>query len=606
MPKEFQVRFKEALNVSGAFDNCFFHTYLLHLIANDLDLPDNLFTFKSIAGGSSQASELQKRFPNSDSLSIFAEYAQRHHPERPPVASSFIFEKILVLGFLMREWFATKMAQTPEIANSLEESVLTKFKSYKDFRAFMEKGELLSGPEGVLYKANEQFLEYLCQHPKQGGLNPDEQRFKQYFADANENVDLALKNFWQREGYQNYCKLIAEPNIKLSYIEVKPVIEMLGQPLAIYDAGNRSTITDIPGNGSIPKMDTKLHVLEGHYYLLRTDKTEHLLGEYERSLKQYTKEREEVLEVVGNKLQSADSKSSLLVGAICPKGHLGKEPFTLLLEKIDSVSDFAQTHKSQEEQQRLAQQRLEEIHKEQQRLEKLHKEQQRLEELHKEQQRLEELHKEQQRLEELHKEQQRLEELHKEQQRLEELHKEQQRLEELHKEQQRLEEPHEHQLVQEKAVEERPIASNKFHQDFIAAIEVLKQKMKDFKNNPDFEKDPKLREAYHATETLYKALDDEGQCYFNQQPSKEAYNNFRANCKTHINTAREKLDKHRGWEKILLNVFAMIVTLGIGYAVAAGVNVLMNQGKFTFFSTDSSTKLDDIEKHVDNKAAPAA
>ncbi|CEG56404.1 Dot/Icm T4SS effector Ceg23 [Legionella fallonii] len=351
----FNVRFDQALNVSGAFDNCFFHTYLLHLFANDLDLPEDLFTFKSILGDKGPAAELQKRFPDIDSLSIFAEYAQRQSPERPPVSPNFIFEKTLVLGFLMREWFATTMAQNLTIANSLEAETIEQFKNYKEFRAFMEKDQLLSGAEGVLYAANEQFLEYFCARPKEGALTAHEKRFEQYFTDAQGNVTQALKNFWQDKGYQNYCQLIAQPSTKLSYADLGPVIEILKQPLTIYDATNRATkIKEIAGNEDTPEMETKLNVLEGHYYLLRTEQTAPLLGEYESSLKQYTKERAEVLEVEGNKLKAANAKSSLFVAAICPPGQMDQPPFNLLLKKVDEVNHFVQFHKQEEAQQKKA------------------------------------------------------------------------------------------------------------------------------------------------------------------------------------------------------------------------------------------------------------
>ncbi len=71
-------------------------------------------------------------------------------------------------------------------------------------------------------------------------------------------------------------------------------------------------------------------------------------------------------------------------------------------------------------------------------------------------------------------------------------------------------------------------------------------------------------------------------------------------CKEHINDAREVLDQHRGWRKIVLNIFAMIITAGIGYAIAAGINIAV-KGRFTFFSTDSSEKLADIEEQIENK-----
>ncbi|CEG58389.1 hypothetical protein [Legionella fallonii] len=155
----------------------------------------------------------------------------------------------------------------------------------------------------------------------------------------------------------------------------------------------------------------------------------------------------------------------------------------------------------------------------------------------------------------------------------------------------------------------QPVVLNKHHQEFNKAIDVLKQKMEEFKKNPDFEEDPKLQKAFNAANKLHNKLERAGNDYFRKEPSEAAYDKFARSCKSHINEARAVLDEHRGWKKILINVVAIIATAGIGYAIAAGINMAMNKGKFTFFSTDSSLKLDSIEEHLENKgnkSSPAA
>ena len=138
-----------------------------------------------------------------------------------------------------------------------------------------------------------------------------------------------------------------------------------------------------------------------------------------------------------------------------------------------------------------------------------------------------------------------------------------------------------------------------FHKQFNKAIHVLQEKM------ADFQSDPKLQEAHKAASKLYSDLEKQGKDFFKGKPSREDYELFKSNCEEHIKDARKVLDQHRGWKKIVLNIFAMIVTAGIGYAIAAGINIAI-KGRFTFFSTDSSEKLSELEEHIENKANKAA
>jgi hypothetical protein len=145
--------------------------------------------------------------------------------------------------------------------------------------------------------------------------------------------------------------------------------------------------------------------------------------------------------------------------------------------------------------------------------------------------------------------------------------------------------------------EQEQIVPDQCHQEFNNAIHVLQDKIDDFKQRAHFDTDQRLKDAHKAAKTLYNALKNEGNHYFTKEPTSENYENFKKNCKEHIKEARGVLDEHRGWKKILFNVFAMIISAGVGYALAAGINIAI-KGRFTFFSTDSSEKLYDIEEHV--------
>lgn len=133
--------------------------------------------------------------------------------------------------------------------------------------------------------------------------------------------------------------------------------------------------------------------------------------------------------------------------------------------------------------------------------------------------------------------------------------------------------------------------------NFNNQIELLTKKMSDFAGKPEFAK------AYEAAETLYSKLKDEGKEYFEGKQSKATYQTFKKNCETYIETARIELDKHRGWSKIIANIVAAVCSGVVGYAIAVGINMAMNKGKCTFFSTESSLKIDAIEESI-HQAAP--
>ena len=137
-----QTRITQSVDVSGAFDNCFFHCYGTYLLANKLPLPDDLFTFQSLLGGGSSAAQLQALFPNTKSLNVFDDYERLHNPDQDLPSPNHVFEKSLVLGFLMREWFATELSKDNDHRDAMRQGdrgILSTFKTYKEFRVFTEK-----------------------------------------------------------------------------------------------------------------------------------------------------------------------------------------------------------------------------------------------------------------------------------------------------------------------------------------------------------------------------------------------------------------------------------------------------------------------------------
>jgi len=354
-----KARINNGVDVSGAFDNCFFHCYATHLLANKLPLPVDLFEFNSVLDNQSIAKNIQALFPNEEALKVFEDYERLRDSKYPPKSPNHVVEKTLVLGFLLREWFATKMAKNYEHRDTMlqgESGILSTFNAYRDFitNQFIEKKDLLTGPEGTKYASNEAFLDYFTARPITRKLTAEEQRFENYFT-VGKDVNDAIFTYWQNEGYKNYCLFLSKPHGKLTFDDVTPVLKELGQPFTVYDSSNGAEQISIDGAKNLPPLEISLDVKEGHYYLLKSDNTKSLLREYEDSYEQYKVDRENILNEEGNKLAAAKDKKSLLVAAICPAEHMPKKPVVLLMDKIEEMKQFVEKqHMIQKKKEELA------------------------------------------------------------------------------------------------------------------------------------------------------------------------------------------------------------------------------------------------------------
>ncbi|KTD30984.1 effector protein B, substrate of the Dot/Icm secretion system [Legionella moravica] len=146
-------------------------------------------------------------------------------------------------------------------------------------------------------------------------------------------------------------------------------------------------------------------------------------------------------------------------------------------------------------------------------------------------------------------------------------------------------------------------------QEFQKHLDSLKNKMDDLAtrrnehiSNP--EKFDALDKAWNAANDLHMNIAIAGDLYFSA-PSPQAYNKFESTCKTLINSAHSKLDKHRGWTEFLVNFALGILTLGVGLIIKGLFNLATNKSFFFVHKTKSSELLDDIENDVHN-SAPAA
>lgn len=339
-------RAEERISMSGAFSNCFFHAYALHIMAHDLPFPDDLFSFQSIGGEKSPATLLQKQFSDRKAFDLFAQYASSQYTPAQIADPSFIVEKTLILGLLLREWFATQLYQNEEhkghMLHQAGNGVLTAFMTYKNFREFVGKEDLCTGEQGMLYESNEDFLEYYS--ARTFGNEPSmaqKQRFEHYFTDANEDESAALSDYWYAEGYSLYCRHLARPNIMVAPNDVMPVIALLNQPILVCNLDEVVLYGHASTNTQLPDMKIMLNVLEGHYYLATTTQTSAILNTYALSLEKYVMARGLLLSHADRCGERAHQQpvSLLLVGAICREENLLEDPVHWLLEKIALMAE---------------------------------------------------------------------------------------------------------------------------------------------------------------------------------------------------------------------------------------------------------------------------
>ncbi|HAT9600655.1 TPA: Dot/Icm T4SS effector Ceg23, partial [Legionella pneumophila subsp. pneumophila] len=313
----------------------FFHNFALYLLTNNLPLPDDLFHFKSIINRNSKAEQLFEFFHNPESLNLFSILDKENDVSEP---SGYLFEKSLILGFLLREWFPTQLVNNSAVKAEMlegEKGVFSAFKNYKEYRSFMSKEELKSTEFGALYEANEAFLEYFYNRSESTLINKDSP-FEKYFVGSSSDEE-AIKNYWDAEGYTLYCQHLAKPQVKLSYIEIMTMMKVINQPLTIYDRSTSSIVAEyVNPKVNLPDFEVAIDALQGHYFLLKTEETEKELEEYERSYAQYKRDRSEIL------AHSDKPVSSLLVRATCPKGHLDEDPFIALIESLSEINSLSQ------------------------------------------------------------------------------------------------------------------------------------------------------------------------------------------------------------------------------------------------------------------------
>jgi len=96
----------QAVNVSPVLDNCFFHALALYFLANQIPLPEGLFT--RLDNDTPALVLLKNRFPNMESLDLFQNYALVAHP-RKNYFPHHLVEKTMILGIFLRRFFINRL-----------------------------------------------------------------------------------------------------------------------------------------------------------------------------------------------------------------------------------------------------------------------------------------------------------------------------------------------------------------------------------------------------------------------------------------------------------------------------------------------------------------
>lgn len=347
-----------AVDLSAAFKNCFFHAYAAHLLVNNSPLPDDLFTFDSILGVGSRASALQALFNRPESLALFEKYKKFITPTVIGMWPTALVEKTLILGHLLRENFATRLLQNQAHQEKTALGIAEKWIAYAECLIDAGSVDVSSDENGAQCAANLDFINYYAyRSTRQNDLTETEQKFERYFTAAHGDHKLAITNYWQAEGYKNYCCYLAQPEIYVSSSDISPVLMALNQPFIIYsNHGDIINLSTTPSAGT-PLLEIMFNATNGHYYLLVNPATQNSLQEYKDNYHQYENDRTAVLSLQNYDIpeerreqqfvKETDAKSTLLLAAICPAAVKETnfeetlwDPFDLLLLKVKKMRNI--------------------------------------------------------------------------------------------------------------------------------------------------------------------------------------------------------------------------------------------------------------------------
>lgn len=362
MPRHAKTRLSEdqynnAVNVSAAFNHCFFHCVALHYLCNQIDFPPTLF--EKHDHDNEKVIELKEIFHDIQSFDLLNHFRE----EEREGSSNFLFEKSLILGFFFRSLFVELLlhdtnnqmerlrTSTDITAKGIDERSIS-FLGLIDYFYEVETSKIETDEMKIntldtfnlmvagnpIYEANKSFF---------SELNSDEARAHW----CNRDWDF-FQTYWLREGYRNYCYYLNKPNVKISYGDFISSLDLI-----VYDYDNKIEIVSSTAKSDLAEdelvdspiameefspnlLEIALNVKNEHYYLIPNEKNKVLLAEYSAQFAQYLKDRELLQRKSPHDviIASKEFKSSPFLLAILPPSCLkGKNPLTLLVNRIKGL-----------------------------------------------------------------------------------------------------------------------------------------------------------------------------------------------------------------------------------------------------------------------------
>lgn len=316
-------RMTETSDVSAAFDNCFFHSLALYWLASERPLPEEWFAHQ--AYDEVALTQLKNVIKNEKNLDIFSQYERIVKPSTR--VSSCLVEKVFVLGLFLRSYFISELVKDITNKNDLFSGhEVVDFSTVLNF--FLAGTTDLDDP---LYQANDHFFQGNCDIKPTSSLED-------------------IQRFWMDEGYDNYCRYLASPGVKIAYYEVKPVLEKINIPYCFYD-NEGQVLASSSSSGNEPHFEVILNPLEGHYKLLKNPTINpQILTGYTQELARYHCQRTLLLEQPGlDKIGQSVYYSSLLLASTLPKECLNNQsPLAVLVDKVTFINDVVTQPKETE------------------------------------------------------------------------------------------------------------------------------------------------------------------------------------------------------------------------------------------------------------------
>lgn len=303
---------RRRINVSGEFDNCFFHCLSAHMLLQNIPLPKGLFQAKA----GSPAGELCKIFSDRAHFDAYFASLQREFPNK-----QFMQEKTLVLGVLFRQYNADLLKQQNQqvqsaFADQMKRATVAAWMKTKepgyalnadDFILHLKGsqfGTLVSSNEGwfreIYAGTNEliQPLNHLLNTTYQNDFN--QLRVSKRALKKNPALtlpDYLVHHFLDKTNipagvFNLYIAELQQPNVKLSYEDLKPLmLNELHIPFTVNTyGGNGILFSEAPIEGSnYAPLEVSLSGQVGHYYLHEEESPAVIA--YEKELLVYEAER---------------------------------------------------------------------------------------------------------------------------------------------------------------------------------------------------------------------------------------------------------------------------------------------------------------------------